>query len=142
MTATADEGAGRRRARRRAGGRAGDALSILLSSLCLVHCLALSIAAGVLSLAGAWAQTEWVHWGLALVAAALSAWTLLWERRRGLSRAVIGLATLGVVLLFAGATETPSAAWGTLVTVVGGVTLIAAHGLNWRRRFASPCGAC
>jgi len=141
MTATVEQGAARPGIGGRAGGRTGDALSILLSSLCLVHCLVLSVAAGALSLAGAGVQTAWALWALAFAAAALSGWTLLRERR-GLSRIVIGLATLGVVLHFAGATETPSAAWGTLVTVFGGLILIAAHGLNWRRRFASPCGAC
>ncbi|WP_409018904.1 MerC family mercury resistance protein [Brevundimonas vesicularis] len=99
------------------------------------------MAAGLLSLAGAWAQTDWVHWGLAGAAAALSAWTLMRGRRGGLSRAVIGLAALGVLLLFLGATETPTVDWGTRITVVGGLTLIAAHMLNWRRRFAAP-GVC
>ena len=122
--------------------RAGDVLSIALSGVCLVHCMALSLAAAALPLAGAWAQSEWVHWGLAVVAAALSGWTLLRQGAPSLSRAVGVLALSGVALLLLGAAETPSAAWGTGITVTGALMLIAAHTFNWRRHLASSGAPC
>lgn len=128
----------------RAGNRekgGGDLLSILLSLVCLVHCLAAPTAVAALSLSGTWAQTEGLHWSLAIVAATLSGWTLLPRRGRGLSRTMGMLAVIGTGLLFLGAAEIPSPEWGTPATVAGGLALVLAHGLNWRRRRKAGCGA-
>lgn len=113
----------------------GDGFAIGLSGLCLAHCLALPLAASLLPVLGAWAEAEWVHWLFALVAAPVSAWTLM--RPAGRSWRVVGLAALGLVLLFAGAAEFPSHELETPVTVAGSLFLAAAHILNWRRR--RPC---
>jgi hypothetical protein len=114
----------------------GDGFAIGLSGLCLAHCLALPIAASLLPAIGAWAQAEWVHWLFALVAAPVSLWTLVRPSTR--SPAVIGLALLGLSLLFAGAAEFPSHDLETPITVFGSLLLAVAHGLNWRRR-QPPC---
>lgn len=110
----------------------GDGFAIGLSSLCLVHCLALPLAASLLPVAGAWAEAEWVHMALLLVAAPVSLWTLAVSAGR--SWPVLGVAAAGLALLAAGALEFPSHAWETPVTVAGGLVLAAAHVLNWRRR--------
>ncbi|WGM45888.1 hypothetical protein KOAAANKH_00753 [Brevundimonas sp. NIBR10] len=115
-------------------GRAGDLVAISLSSLCLVHCLALPLVAGLLPLAGAWAEAPWVHWTFAAFAAPVSAWTLSRPHPRRPAWGAIGLATLGLCLLVAGAAEFPSHALETPITVSGGLLLATAHGLNWRRR--------
>lgn len=110
----------------------GDSFAIGLSGLCLVHCLALPVAASLLPVLGAWTETEWVHWLFALMAAPISAWTLMRPADR--SWRVIGLAALGLALLFAGAAEFPSHEMETPVTVAGSLFLAGAHILNWRRR--------
>lgn len=110
-------------------GRIGDVAAISLSGLCLAHCLALPLVASLLPLAGATAEAPWVHWAFALTAAPISLWTLTRRPAAG----PLGLALLGVGLLFAGAAEFPSHDTETLVTVAGGLIMAVAHILNWRR---------
>ena len=110
-------------------GRIGDVAAISLSGLCLAHCRALPLVASLLPLADATAEAPWVHWAFALTAAPISLWTLTRRPAAG----PLGLALLGVGLLFAGAAEFPSHDAETLATVAGGLIMAVAHVLNWRR---------
>ena len=110
----------------------GDAFAIGLSGLCLAHCLALPLLAGLLPLAGAWAEAEWIHWLFAAVAAPVSLWTLVRPTDR--AAGVVVLALAGLTLLFAGAAGFPAHDLETPLTVAGGLLLAAAHIINWRRR--------
>lgn len=114
--------------------RTGDAVAISLSGLCLAHCLALPLAAGFLPLLGAWAEAEWVHWGFVALAAPVSLWTLTRPQAKPLSAVIVGLAALGLGLLVAGAAGYPVHDWETALTVAGGLSLAAAHLINWRRQ--------
>lgn len=120
--------------------RTGDAVAIGLSGLCLAHCLVLPLAASVLPLLGAWAEAEWVHWGFVGLAAPVSFWTLMRAARtHGLGTTTLSLAILGLALLIAGAAGYPDQDQETAVTVTGGLTLAAAHLLNWRRQSHRRC---
>lgn len=110
----------------------GDTVAIGLSGLCLAHCLALPILASLLPIAGSWAEAAWVHWLFVAVAAPVSLATFLLPRKR--ASLLIGLAVLGLALLVAGAAEFPTHELETPLSVIGGLTLAAAHLLNWRRR--------
>lgn len=110
----------------------GDTVAIGLSGLCLAHCLALPIFASLLPIAGAWAEAVWVHWLFVGIAAPVSLGTFLLPKKQ--APRLIGLATLGLVLLVAGAAEFPTHESETMLSVMGGLLLAAAHLLNWRRR--------
>lgn len=110
----------------------GDRYAIGLSGLCLVHCLVLPLALGLAPAALVWAEAEWVHGLLFLMALPVSLWTLAGSSDR--SWPLIGLAGLGLALLAAGAAGFPSHDLETPVTVAGALLLATAHGLNWRRR--------
>ena len=114
--------------------RTGDAVAISLSGLCLAHCLILPLTAGFLPLLGAWAEAEWAHWAFVAAAAPVSFWTLARSNRKRLSALTVGLALLGLVLLVAGAAGYPDHDWETAQTVAGGLSLAAAHLINWRRQ--------
>lgn len=120
-----------------------DASAIGLSLLCLVHCLLLPVAAAFLPLLGAWAQAEWVHVALVLVACPLAG-SALWRshRRAPLPAALWGLAALGLLALALGAGGWPGQAWERPATVAGALLLASAHAWNWKRRHAAgrACG--
>jgi hypothetical protein len=97
----------------------------------MAHCLVLPLAAAFSPLLAAWAEAEWVHAAVVLMAAPLSA-LALW--RRGQRPAVIALALGGLSLMGLGLwpfhdQETP-------LTVGGSLLLASAHIVNWRRRHA------
>ncbi len=112
-----------------------DASAVVLSSLCLLHCLALPLLAAALPLFGAWAEAEWVHLLFVAIAAPLTGFAL-WRAHRlqPLPTAAWMVATLGLVLLLAGALEWPSHDSETPVTVAGSLLLAATHVWNARRR--------
>ena len=107
-----------------------DAIGIGLSGLCLVHCLALPV---LLSLAPAltWAEQEWVHLGLAIMALLVTVNALRSWPRDTLGMAMRGLAALGLGLLFFGALAEISELAERGVTVFGACLLASAHGLSW-----------
>lgn len=112
----------------------GDAAAIGLSALCMVHCLALPLLAASLPFIGLFAEAPWVHWAFAATAAPIAAWSLsrpMSDSRRNWQ--LLGLGGAGALLLFMAAAEWPTHAWETPVTVVGGLLLATAHGLNWRK---------
>lgn len=116
-------------------GRLLDGSAIGLSGLCLAHCLLLPLAASLLPVLGAWADTEWVHALFVLIAAPLSGLALI-ARSKGVRQLgrVLGLAASGLVLLLLGAFVAEGKAAETGVTVVGSLCLATAHYWNWRRR--------
>lgn len=118
-------------------GRLLDGSAIGLSGLCLAHCLLLPLAAAMLPVLGAWADTEWVHGLFVLIAAPLSGLALLtrWKGDPGLAP-VLGLAASGLVLLVLGAFVAEGKAAETGLTVAGSLCLASAHYWNWRRRTA------
>jgi hypothetical protein len=109
-----------------------DRLAVGLSGACVFHCLALPALAAALPVLGVWAQAEWVHVTLLLVAAPLSAAALLSTGGRG--RGVLTLAGAGLALMALGALAPASAAVEIVLTVAGSLMLAAAHIWNGRRR--------
>lgn len=107
-----------------------DAVGVVGSLVCLVHCLLLPLAVVGLP----WLvllEGEWLHRGLAvaLAAPAVLAFILGWQlHRKWLPGAIMagGLAALNCAAFAAPEN------WETGLTVLGGVFLIAAHGLNSR----------
>ena len=111
-----------------------DATAVGLSGLCFIHCLILPFAAASLPLISLFTGAEWVHWVFVAMAAPIAAVAIgpvLLEQPRPWG--IPTLAAAGVLLLLCGATNFPDPAWGTGLTVAGGVGLASAHLLNRRR---------
>jgi hypothetical protein len=111
-----------------------DRLAVGLSGACLLHCLALPALAAMLPILGVWAHAEWVHLALLLAAAPLSAAALLRRGRRDWGLCIV--AALALTLMAIGAIADIPSATETALTVVGALTLAAAHLWNARRRVA------
>lgn len=110
-----------------------DRGAIGLSGLCLVHCLAFPLViASLPAMAHVLPQEAWVH-PLILAAALPLAAAALWRgwRRHGDPRPV-ALGGGGLALLTLGLLVGHGSSAEIVLTVVGGVTLAAAHTLNWR----------
>ena len=118
-----------------------DKLGIALSIVCLVHCIAvpLLLATGTLfALAGDahGAFHQWIFWAIVPVAvlAAVPGW-----RRHGRRGVLVGMA-IGAGLISSGAFAEdvlPQNA-ETLLTICGGVMLVASHFINLRLCRACP----
>lgn len=110
--------------------RSQDSIGMGLSGLCLIHCLALPI---LISLAPvlAWAEGEWVHLGLAVLAlvvgvSAMRDWT------GGLGGLLLRVqASIGIALLFFGGLAELSERVEQGVTVLGATLLALAHAWAW-----------
>lgn len=114
-----------------------DRGAIALSALCLVHCLALPLVfVAAPALATALPDQPWIHPAILATAAPLAAVSLWrgWRRHGRRWPAVLGV--VGLLLLAAGVAAGESAI-ETMLTVGGGLTLAAAHLLNWRRLHAA-----
>lgn len=110
-----------------------DASAIGLSGLCMIHCLALPLVAALTPAVATWAQAEWIHGAVVLLAVPLSA-LALW--RRGQRLVVVVPALLGLGLLALGALHWPGHDYETPITVAGSLALAGAHLVNWRGRHA------
>ena len=115
-----------------------DAVGVMGSLVCLAHCLLLPLAVVVLPWL-ALLDGEWLHRGLvvALAAPALLAFVFGW-RSHGSWLPGFFMAG-GLVALNSAAFAAPEN-WETGVTVLGGLILIAAHGLN--HYFCRHCPRC
>ena len=118
---------------RLASSRAIDASALTLSGLCLVHCLALPLIAAFLPLAGAWAEDEWVHKVLVLLAVPISVFAIARSFGQATGYAFIGLALTGLALLTAAAFVETLHDLETPLTVCGALILASAHIWRWTR---------
>ena len=118
-----------------------DGVAVCLSMLCLVHCLALPILIASLPLfAASMVTNERFHLRMLLAVVPTSVLALGSGFRTHRLRVPPVLGAFGVSLI-AGAAFGPdligmSRFMDTAVTVVGGLTLAVAHGLNYRRLHA------
>jgi hypothetical protein len=107
-----------------------DPAAVALSGLCLVHCLALPLASLALPFLGSWAEAEWVHVAVIVLAAPLAALAL---RGPG-APPLLALAALGLACMLAAALGWPAERAELPLNTAGGVLVATAHALNWRRR--------
>ena len=107
-----------------------DIASMMLSALCVVHCVALPFIVVGLPFLGVFANAEWVHQVLVLMAAPLSLWAIAYSRawRRW---PVTSLISAGVVLLAAAAFIPALEPVEALISVVGALMIAAAHITNY-----------
>lgn len=115
-----------------------DRAAIGASLVCLAHCLILP---GVFLLAPFLASVlafpeDYHVWAL-VAALPLSLFAIVTGYRVHGTRLPVILAVLGLVALTIGALWLHSEVWEALVTSVGGVVLIVAHMINWRRTHAN-----
>ena len=109
-----------------------DRGAILLSALCLLHCLAVPLViVAVPAVAMALPGQNWVHLVILATAAPLAAVALWrgWRRHRDRRPALLG--AVGLALLVTGVAVGESDL-ETVLTVVGGLVLAAAHWSNRR----------
>lgn len=111
-----------------------DRWGIVLSSLCLVHCILLPVALALLPAVAATVPGDaWVHPVLIALALPVTG-TALWRgfrQHRSAGPFLIGVAGLGLI---ASALLFRETALEQILTVLGGLTVSAAHILNWRRQ--------
>lgn len=110
-----------------------DASALTVSSLCLIHCLAAPVLAGVLPMAGAWAEAEWVHKVFVLLAIPISGYAVFAKGVRFRDRLFIFLVTAGLALLTASAFIEALHDYETPMTAVGALLVAAGHIWRWRR---------
>ena len=113
--------------------RTADASAITLSSLCLFHCLALPLLATVLPVAGVFAEAEWLHKALVLMALPVSGFVILRSKDQQYAAGFTVLAIAGLAPLVAAAFVEPLHDYETPLTVIGALMLASAHILRWKR---------
>lgn len=110
-----------------------DTMAVGLSGLCLVHCLALPVLGSIMPLMTTVAEAEWVHKVLVMLALPIALLAFA-QTRRPATRLVFGtLASLGGVLLVAGAFVEALHDYETHLTVAGACCLAGAHLFRWNR---------
>ena len=109
-----------------------DRSAIILSALCLVHCLAFPILVALLpALAGILPRQWWVHpliLAMALPLASVALWRG-WLRHHDPRPPLLG--AVGLLQLTIGVLAGEGGYFEIGATVVGGLTLAAAHVMNW-----------
>ena len=110
-----------------------DGSALTISGLCIIHCLALPVAALWLPLAGAFAEAEWIHKVLVLIALPVSSIAFLGSRTSRTARGCIFLAVAGLSLMLASAFLEALHEAETALTVTGALMVAAAHIWRWRR---------
>ena len=109
-----------------------DATAVTLSGLCVVHCLALPVLAAFLPVLGQFAEAEWIHKVLVLIAVPLSLGAAL-QAKPGKGRNMfLLLAGAGLLLMISAAFVHALHDFETPVTVAGALLLASAHIWRWR----------
>ena len=112
-------------------GTVWDSSAVGLSGLCLAHCLALPVVAAALPSLGALVEAHWVHILFLLFALPLSVIALSRKPDSKRDIAIMVLAVLGLGLLAAGAFPDRWPALDEQLTILGSISLVAAH--IWNR---------
>ncbi|MEO1220537.1 MAG: MerC domain-containing protein [Pseudomonadota bacterium] len=103
-----------------------DPAATALSALCIVHCLALPLMASALPFLTVVAEADWIHWVFAGLAIIISA-SVPFRDATARKLKFLLPAGLGIAFLFAGLFADSLSADETVLTVVGGVLVAAAH---------------
>ena len=108
------------------------------SLLCLVHCLALPfLFAALPALSSVMPIPEAFHIWVLAFAVPTSGLALITGRARHGVIHPLAIGIVGLGLLAVGALAFGETIWETPITVVGGLSLAAAHVINWRLRHAA-----
>lgn len=113
-----------------------DGFAIALSGLCLVHCLIIPVAIVLVpALSSVVLGTETtVHWVFLTLAVPTSCWALLRGFRRRRKGGALTAGLVGLLVMFLGVSHLFDPGLEVPLTLVGVTLVIAAHGLNLRRR--------
>lgn len=106
-----------------------------VSSLCILHCLAAPALAGVLPLAGAWANAEWAHKALVVMAVPISVYAAFVRGMYFRDRIFVFFVTLGLALLTAAAFVEKFHDIEKQLTAAGAFILAGSHLWRWRCHF-------
>ena len=112
-----------------------DYSAIGLSSLCFLHCLALPVLASVLPLAGVWAEAEWAHKALVMMAIPISGYAAFVRGAQQQDRAFVSLVTVGLTLLLAAVFVEGLHDFEKPLTAAGAVIVASSHIWRWRRHY-------
>lgn len=103
-----------------------DKIGLSLSTLCVIHCLLLPVIGASLPIIGAWSEIEWVHKLLVILALPVALSVIISKSETHIR----GLATAGIILLLVAAFWEPLHDYETPLTVIGAISLGAAHMLR------------
>lgn len=115
-----------------------DSSAIGISALCLVHCLALPVIGAVLPVAGVWAEAEWIHQALVLLALPITIYAVTRHRASTVRLSFIVPAIVGLGLLFAAGFVEQLHDYETWLTTIGALLLGSAHLWRWMNRNEQP----
>jgi len=107
-----------------------DRAGITISALCIVHCVLLPVATTALPMLGLLAENETIHKVLVLLAIIPAVFAFTRTLKYKLAFFIRGVALFGILALFAGAFIEAFHDFETMLTVIGGLSLAAAH--IWR----------
>lgn len=103
-----------------------DRAATMLSLSCIAHCLALPVIAMSVPIVAVFAEAEWVHWVLALLAIAASGGVIATDRAGRASTFVVPV-IIGLTLISGALFAEHFGMSETTPTVVGGLILAVAH---------------
>ena len=117
-----------------------DRWGMVVSGACIVHCLALPLASALLPfVAVALPHEEWVHPLLLGLALPVTGFALLRGYRRHRRRRPLFLGSLGLALI-ASAIVIHTQPSEAILSVSGGLLVVCAHLMNWRRHRPNGSG--
>lgn len=120
-----------------------DKVGATASFLCAIHCAIMPFVITVLPLLGlGFLASEPVEWGLLGASATLGTTSLCVGYREHRKRSIFAVLGIALALLVAGHLlhEHPLGAWGPILMVFGGFTMMGAHLLN--RLLCRSCRVC
>ena len=120
-----------------------DRAGATASFLCAIHCALMPLVISLLPLLGlSFLASEPVEWALLAASATLGSWSLCLGFRQHRSRRVFMALGVALALLVAGRVfhEHHLGAWGPILMVLGGFSMMGAHLLN--HRLCHACKQC